>query len=282
MFNTGMASPSLADIAAVTKDNNGNGDMWGGGGAWWVLIILFAIFGGWGGNGYGNNGARGGSGETTIITVPPTGGGYGMYGSGFGFENAAMQRGFDNQTVINKLDGINSGLCGLGYDQLAQMNGINTNIMQTGYGLQQAVNNNTVAGMQNANALSTQMAECCCENRQGQADIKYAMASDTCAITTAIRQAAQDIMQNDNANYRQLHDENIAIQMEQKNAQIQAQQAKITQLELAASQERQNNYLISELRPCAKPTYLTCSPYESVYGTNRNGYGCGNNNGCCA
>lgn len=49
MFNMGSA-PSLADIAAVTKD--GNGDGWGNGNGWWVLIILFAIFGGWG-NGWG-------------------------------------------------------------------------------------------------------------------------------------------------------------------------------------------------------------------------------------
>lgn len=52
MFNMGSA-PSLSDIAAVTKD--GNGDGWGNGNGWWVLIILFAIFGGWG-NGWGGQG----------------------------------------------------------------------------------------------------------------------------------------------------------------------------------------------------------------------------------
>lgn len=36
MFNMGSA-PSLSDIAAVTKD--GNGDGWGNGNGWWVLII---------------------------------------------------------------------------------------------------------------------------------------------------------------------------------------------------------------------------------------------------
>lgn len=55
MFNMGSA-PSLADIAAVTKD--GNGDGWGNGNGWWVLIILFAIFGGWG-NGWGGQGRNG-------------------------------------------------------------------------------------------------------------------------------------------------------------------------------------------------------------------------------
>lgn len=285
MFNGG-ASPSLADIAAVTgnnRDNNGMMDgmgMMGGFGAWWVLILLFALFG-WGrnGNGWGNN-DNGNGGATTVVTVPTPmmGGYYGGFGGGaMGFTDAAIQRGFDNQTVIQKLDGLNSGLCSLGYDQLAQMNGINTNIMQTGFGLQQGLNAVNVAAMQNANALSTQLASCCCENRQGQADIKYAMATDTCAITTAIRQAAQDIMQNDNANYRQLHDENVAIQMEQKNSRIQEQAARIQQLELQASQATQNNYLIDTLRPCPQPAYITCNPFTGTI----NPYGNGNCNSNC-
>lgn len=270
MFNTGVAAPSLADIAAVTKnDNNGYGDGFGGG--WWVLIILFAIFGGWGGGyGYGGNG-----------------------GGGTQFTEAALQRGFDTQSIIQKLDGINSGICSLGYDQLAQMNGINTNIMQTGFGLQQSLNNNAVNAMRDTNAIQTQLAQCCCENRQGQADIKYAMATDTCAITNAIQQAAQNIMQNDNANYRQLHDENIALQMEQKNTRIQEQAARINQLELQASQAAQNNYLVDTLRPCPQPAYITCNPftgtinpYGNFSGGCNGGYynngGCGNNSGCCA
>lgn len=83
----------------------------------------------------------------------------------------------------------------------------NSYIMQTGYGIQNGITQMGIAQMQDTNAISRQLADCCCENRQGQADIKYAMATDTCAITTAINQVAQQIMQNDNANYRQLHDE---------------------------------------------------------------------------
>lgn len=42
------------------------------------------------------------------------------------------------------------------------------------------------------------------------------------------------------------------------------------------SQQAQNAYLINEIRPCAKPAYLTCgSPYTSV---NLNALG--NNGGC--
>lgn len=56
---------------------------------------------------------------------------------------------------MNKLNGIEQGICSLGYDQ---MNGINTNILQTGFGLQNAIQQNTISGMQNANALQTQIS----------------------------------------------------------------------------------------------------------------------------
>lgn len=280
MFGVGGNGVSLADIAAVTDRNNNDGGFGNGNGGWWILIILLALFGGfgnnWGGNGRGNCG-----GETTVVTVPTPGFGY---GGGFGgFGEAALQRGFDNQTVINKLDGINAGICSLGYDQLAQMNGINANIMQTGFGITQAVNNSTVANMQNTNALSRQMADCCCENRQGLADLKYTMATDTCAVTTAIREAAQNIMQNDNANYRQLHDEQVAIQMEALRESNRQKDALIQSLNLSASQANQNQFFANQLSalgdrldPCPKPCYPVCDPRS---GYNNRGWNTGCN-GC--
>lgn len=296
----GGNAPSLADIAAVTNkdgNNGGSNNGWGDGNGWWVLIILFALFG-WGRGGYGyggGNGDNGGNGgSTTVVTVPtPMMGGYsGGLGTWGGFTDAAIQRGFDNQAVISKLDGINSGICGLGYDQLAQMNGINSNIMQTGFGLQQGMNAINIANMQNTNALSTQLANCCCENRQGQADIKYAMATDTCAITNAINQAAQNIMQNDNANYRQLHDENVQLQMQNYRDQIAAKDSLIQSLNLAQSQANQNQFfqgqiegLYDRLSPCPKPAYWVQNPNccQTPWGPfSNNGNNCCGGNSCCA
>lgn len=58
---------------------------------------------------------------------------------GVGSGSGEVQRGFDTSTIISKLDGINNGICSLGYDQLAQMNGVNTSIMQTGYNIQNGI-----------------------------------------------------------------------------------------------------------------------------------------------
>lgn len=262
MFGTNFASPSLADIAAVTDNNRGNNNGFGDNNGWWILIILFALFG-WGRGGYGA-----GNGEPSVVYVP-TGGINGGVG-------AEVQRGFDNQSVINKLNGLENGICSLGYDQLNQMNGINSNIMTTGFGIQNSITQMGIANIQDTNAISRQLAECCCENRQGQADIKYAMATDTCAITTAINQAAQQIMQNDNANYRQLHDEQVAIQMQAKDAKIQEQASLINSLNLAQSQANQNQYLVSTLRPSPVPAYTVQNPWASTQ------YGCcGSNSTCC-
>lgn len=269
MFNSG--SPSLADIAAVTRNNDGYG--MGMGGDWWAVIIILALFGGFGGYGGFGGGWGGGFGGMNGLNT-------------FGFLNGDIQRAFDTQTVISKLDGLNNGVCSLGYDQLNQMNGINQNIMQSAFGLQQSINQVDVNAMQNANAISAQLSQCCCENRAGQADIKYAMATDTCAITNAINQAAQQIMQNDNANYRQLHDENVAALMAQKDAQIQAQAQALQFAQLRESQAQQNEYLVDRISPCAKPAYIVCNPNTGLYYNpyNNNGYygnngcgGCGNN-----
>lgn len=261
MFNNAAISP--ADIAAVTRNSSNDG--FGDGNGWWILIILFALFG-WGGYGNGNcNGC--GSQSSNYYT------------------DAALQRGFDNQSVMNKLNGLENGICSLGYDQLAQMNGINTNIMQTGYGIQNAIQQDTIANMQqanaaqmlamqNANAIQSQLANCCCENRQAIAQVRYDMATDTCAITTAMNQNTRDIIDNQNANYRALHDELVQSQLDAKDAKIAEQQLIINGLNLSQSQANQNQYLISQLRPSAIPAFTVPNPYAAY------GYGCYSGS-CC-
>lgn len=243
MFNSNM--PSLSDIAAVTGNRNDGG--WGDGNGWWVLIILFAIFGGWGGNnGWGNNG-NGGYAATAAT-------------------QADIQRGFDTSAVTNKLNGLENGLCDGFYSMnTAVMSGTNTlqnaiqqastaNLQNT-YTLQNAIQQDTVANMQNTNSISRQLADCCCENRAAIAQVRYDNATNTCAITTAINQLGQTIIQNDNANYRALHDELVAIQMANKDAKIAELTAMNNSLNLAASQQAQNAYLVEQMKRCSG---ITC------------------------
>jgi hypothetical protein len=254
MFNSNGVS--LADIAAVTGNNRNNDGMWGDG-AWWIVILL--IFG-WGNNGWG---------------------GFGGNGNGTGYTDAAIQRGFDNQAVISKLDGISNGLCdgfyAMNNSMLTGFNGINTNIMQTGYGIQQAVNADTVANMQNTNALQSQLADCCCQNREAISQVRFDMAQDTCALQNTMSNNTRDIIDSQQAGTRAILDFLT-------NDKIATLQAENNDLRRAASQDRQNalltttmaaqtNQIIDAVRPTPVPSF----PASNLYGY---AYGCGCNTGC--
>lgn len=282
MFGVGGNGVSLADIAAVTDNNRNNDGGFGNGmGGWWVLIILLALFGGFG-NGWGGRGNNNG-GETTVVTVPTPMGGFGYGGNGFA--EAAVQRGFDNQAVITKLDGINAGICSLGYDQLAQMNGINNTVMQTGWGITQAINNDSVANMQNTNALSRQLADCCCENRAGLADIKYTMATDACAINTNVHQTGDAIINSQNAGFQMLNntinDRFTRLEIAQKDQQIQDLQLQLNRCDRDSALQGMSSYIISNLNPPARPAYIVQNPNCcSAVPVQIQSNGCGCGNGC--
>ena len=261
MFNSSM--PSVADIAAVTGAQNcRNNDGWGN--DWWAIIIILALFGGFGNRGglFGGN-----SGYGCGSCAPAT--------------CADLQAGFNNQSVQNKLNGLENGLCSLGYDQLAQMNSITNTIQQGNFALQQTLNNNAIAQMQDTNAVSRQLADCCCENRAAIKDVQYTAAMNNSALLQAINAQANAIVQNDNANYRALHDELVSYQMQQKDDVIAELRSQVQALNLGVSQRNQNDYLIDRLQPCAKPAYFVPNPnccYTPQQYAQFAGAACG---GCC-
>lgn len=234
-------SPSIADIAAVTDGNRGNG--WGDGNGWWVLVILFALFG-WGRGGYGFGGSQGC--DTACATV------------------GDVERGFNQQTTNQRFNAIDNAFAQIGYRSLEQANATNQGIAQLGYQLQGDFCN-----------LGTQLQQCCCDTQRSIDGVNYNMSQGFCSVTNAISTAARDITENQNANYRALHDEIVANRMEDKNAQIQALQAQVQALNLAQSQANQNQYLVDQLRPCPQPAYITCNPWGA------NGYGGYGYGGCC-
>lgn len=261
MFN-GNASPSLADIAAVTGNGRNNDGMWGGDG-WWAIIIFAMIFGwgGFGGNGWGGNG--------------------GMGATASAYTDSAIQRGFDTQAIIGKLDGITNGLCDGFYavnnSMLTGFNGINTNVMQTGFGIQQAINADTVASMQNTNALQSQLANCCCETREAIQGVNYNMAQNTCTLQNTMNSNTRDIIESQQAGTRAILD----YLCQEKISSLQAENS---DLRRAASQDRQSALLttamsaqtqqiINAVNPAAIPAYVVPNP-------NAYAYGCGCNTGC--
>lgn len=256
MFETNN-SPFTMPVIPASGNGYGNNGAFGDGGWLWFIVVIFAIFGGWGGNGWGGNGSN----------------------SSY-YTDSALQRGFDTQSIIGKLDGINNGLCDGFYavnnGMLTGFNGVNTNILQTGYGIQQAINADTVAGMQNANALQAQLAQCCCDTREAIQGVNYNMATNTCALQNTMNNNTRDIIDSQNAGTRAILD----YLCQDKIATLQAEN---NDLRRAASQDRQNALLttamsaqtqqiINAVNPAPIPAYQVPNP--NVY------YGCGCNTGC--
>ena len=241
-------------------NNNGNGGFGNyGNGDWAWIIILFLIFGN--GRGFG---------------------GFGGYNNGSGIgENYVLATDFAN--IERKLDGINSGICDATF-------ALNNTIVNGNFGLQNALTQGfsgiNTALLQGNYALSSQLADCCCGIKTQLADglcsigrgldgINYNMVMNTNNLQQTLCTNTRDIIENQNANYRALHDEIVANRIEDKNAQIQAQQNEINALRLKASQEAQNAYLLNELKPCPSAAYIVPNPnccYQYTVTQN----GCGN------
>ena len=212
---------SLADIRAATHDDDG----YGGQGSWFWIVVLFLFMFGFGRNGWGNDANNG------------------------ALTRAEMTDGFNNQSILNKLNGLENGLCDGFYAQ--------NNAMLQGF----STMGNQI--MQNQFA----MKECCCETNRNIDAVRYENSKNTCEITTAIHNEGEQTRALIQANTIQ----NLRDRLEAKSQELQTANFQL-------SQQAQNATLINELRPCAKPAYITCSPYQA----RTFGCGCGCGSDCFA
>lgn len=240
-----MADDFMSGFLAGQGDGNSNrGGMFGGDGRW--AIIIFALIFGWGNGGYGFGGGNsGGVADGYVLTS-------------------------DFANVERKIDAVNNGVCDGFY-------AMNTGMLNGFAGVTQAVTsgfsaaelarcNQQAALMQQLNAMQMQAQECCCENRQAIAQVRYDMATQACDTRNTIQNAARDITDNQNAGTREIL--NFLT-----NNRLRELEAENSTLKLAASQAAQNNYLVNTLRPAPIPAYQVQNPYS--YGANGCG-GCGN------
>ena len=272
---------SASDVALLSNPNRNGYDGWGNeGGAWWIIIFLIFALGGFRGNGFGWGNQGGGAADNYVLA------------SDFATLQRQLDSGFDrNGQAINQ---VNNGLCdgfyAMNTGMLNGFSGIQNTLCQGFAGVNNAITQNgyeTRLGVQNLSSqlancccdVKTQIADCCCTTQRAIDGINYNMAMNTNNIQQTLCNNTRDIIESNNANYRALHDEIVANRIEDKNAQIQAQQNEINALRLAASQERQSTYLIDQLKPCPIPAYITCNPYQS-YGFTYANNGCGCNTGC--
>lgn len=213
----------------------------------WVLIILFALIFGWNGNnGWGGNGNSGAANNYVLA-------------SDFATIQRQLSDGFGDLTSQTRF--IQNGLCdgfyAMNTSLLNGFAGTNNAIMTNGYETRNAIN-----------TLGYNLQDCCCKTN-------YNMATNTNAIQQSLCNGFRDVIDSQNANYRALHDEIVANRIEDKNAQIAAQQNEINALRLKASQTEQNQYLIGQLKPCPSAAYIVPNPNCCYnYSVTPNGCGC--------
>lgn len=248
-------SEGLATGMALTQGNNGGFGF--GNNSWGELIGLIVVAGLFG---FGNFGA-----------------GRGGYGGGIA-ENYALATDF--ATIERKLDGVNSGIC----DSTFALNntivtgnfGIQNSLTQGFAGLNTVINSGFAGvdravctlGYQNQagfNAISREIADCCCATQRSIDSVKYENAKNTCDII----RAGQD---NTRAILDFLTSEKIS-----------ALQAENSGLKAQISNDRQSAYIINALAPkCPEPAYVVQPPQQVTFPTNC----CGNvayanyNSGC--
>ena len=245
MFNTGTIPYSVPVAPLATGCTDGcNRDGWGDNGAWWIIVfVLFFAFGGWGGNGFGWGGNNGRDGYPCAT-------------------QADVRAAVDQQTLISKLDQQTYGLA----DTFTALNNtLNSNFR----GIDNAICTLGYQNQQGFNEVAHQISDCCCTTQRAIDCVNYNLATQTNAIQNAMCNNTRDIIDNQNSNTRSILDFLV-------NDKIATLQSENQNLKLAASQAAQNQYLVNELRPCAKPAYITCNPYTASYG-----FGLNNNCGCC-
>lgn len=255
----------------VGRDSNGSGNNnggWGCDGAWWIVILLIFGWGGFGNNGWGNRGGNSGGGAADGYTLAT-----------------------DFANLERKLDGVNNGLCDGFYAQnTGMLNGFAgvQNTMSQGFaGVNASL---TTQGYETRNAINgigTQIADCCCKTQSGMKDISYNTAMQMNAVQKQISDCCcdverqiergfcdtgynmsnntRDIIQSSHADTDRLMAKLDAMENARMQEKISALQTENQTLKFAASQANQNAYLINELKPCPKPAYITCNPYQSIW-----------------
>ena len=167
-----------------------------------------------------------------LVWLAVLGGGNGLFGNrGDAAVQGAITRsdlfeGFNNQDVNGQLRGITNGIAD-GFYATRQ------GITELGYG----------------------MKDCCCGINRNIDAVRYEGAQNTCAITNAIHAEGEVTRALINANAMQ----ELRDKLEARDRDVMVRDFQLSQLSQTAS-------LVGELRPIAKPAYITCSPYTTTFG----------------
>lgn len=305
--NSGIVMP------VAPMGGNGNGGFGNGWSSdWIVLFLLFGLFGGWG-NGFGGFGGGGNFAADSAVMYPwmnqsnQINNGFRdqMLNSSINGIQGAITSGFGDTAL--GIAGINQNICQTGS---GIQNAINQGFTNTNLGMSNGFNsvNAAVNGAQNAlaqqmygnqiadlersfaaqtantqglNALQSQLAQCCCDNRAGLESVKYTVATENCADRAAISDGIRDLLAATQAQTQTILTQLCNDKIEQKNDTIAQLRSELLYARGQASQDVQTaaiqagqralaNEVEQYVAPRPIPSYTVTSPYCC-----QNTYGCG-------
>ena len=161
----------------------------------------------------------------------------------------ATNAGFQNAQLASQLSSIQSSV-----------NGISNQLCNSFAAVESGANARQMANMQQMFDLSTQFGNCCCENRLATAN-----------LNTAIAQAANSIIQNQNAGVQAIKDQLCQDKIEQKNDLIAQLRSELMYARGQASQDVQTaaiqagqralaNEVEQYVLPTPRPAYIVQNP----------------------
>lgn len=286
-------SDSNGIVPTFDINGNGNNNGWGGSMGEWIIGLVAlgmlgngGMFGGFGGNAMGYDFPWLLSGQNGI-----------NQNTNDGFQNLHLSNQIEG--VRDSLSNISTQICGSTADVVQAVNSgfagaeISANARQIA-DMQQNFNGQ-IATLQGFNNLSSQFADCCCENRLAScqtqntiiseaANNRFANANNTRDIITSQTQGTQAILDK----LCQLELDGVKAQVEAKNDRIAELTTQLNMANLRESQTAQNAFisqgfanevdaLYNRLNSCPVPTTPVYGRTPIFTCNGNNGCGCGNN-----
>lgn len=231
-----MGMDSIGTGIMPVYDTNSRNDDGYGNGAWmWVMMLFFLLA--WGNGGFFGN--RENSAAEGALT------------------RSDMCQEFNFNGIENGIRGIQNGLCDGFYAQNTTMlqgfNGLENTLCQQFAGVSRDLCSGFNGINQNINQARFEAQNCCCETNRNIDSVRFQSERNTCDITNAI------------------HAEGEATRALITQNEVQSLRDQLQAAQLQLGNVAQTQTLIDQIRPCARPAYITCSPYQA------NNCGCG----CC-
>ena len=262
---------------------NGNGGFGFGGDSWaWIILLLLL---GWGNN--GNGGFGGGFGGNSDFPWLMTGQQNINANTNNGFRDAMINDGING--IRDGISGLSTQLCGCCSDmQMALANGF--------AGVEQGANARQIANMQTAfaeqtamnqgfNAVQSQLANCCCENRLATCQTQNIVQNEANATRFADANNTRDIIDSQTRGTQAILDKLCTLELDGYKRENDNLRSQLNMATLRESQTAQNAFIAQGFSNEVDQLYNRLSncpvPTTPVYGRtpiftcNQNGCGCG-------